>query len=125
MDLIRELLLKLEEFPKLPTEVFHITPDSQEVVVPGYSYDQLDYHISLICEAGFIDEGATSPMVGICFRSLTWEGHDFLDSIRDPEIWSQTKEGVKKAGGFSLELLSALAKGLIKKKIEEHTGIQI
>jgi hypothetical protein len=32
---------------------------------------------------------------------------------------------VKKAGGFSLELLSALAKGLIKKKIEEHTGIQL
>ncbi len=56
---------------------------------------------------------------------LTWDGHDFLDSIRDPVIWQETKEGVKKAGGFSLELLGDLAKGLLKKKIEDHTGVQL
>jgi hypothetical protein len=32
---------------------------------------------------------------------------------------------VKKAGGFSLELLGDLAKGLLKKKIEDHTGVQL
>ncbi|MGZ5043196.1 MAG: DUF2513 domain-containing protein [Methylobacter sp.] len=56
---------------------------------------------------------------------LTWQGHDFLGPVRDPVIWQETKEGAKKAGGFSLELLRALAKGLVKEKIEEHTGVQL
>lgn len=56
---------------------------------------------------------------------LTWEGHDFLDTIRDDEVWAATKDGVKKAGGFSLELMKALAKGLLRKKIEHHTGIEL
>jgi hypothetical protein len=63
--------------------------------------------------------------LSITFAGLTWAGHDFLDSVRDSEIWRATKEGAQKAGGFSLELLAALAKGLIKKKIEQHTGIQL
>lgn len=58
-------------------------------------------------------------------KRLTWQGHDFLDKVRDPEIWHATKEGAKKAGGFSLELLGALAKGFLKKKIEAHTGVDL
>ena len=56
---------------------------------------------------------------------LTWDGCDFLDSVRDDEIWRQTKDGVTKAGGFSLDLMKALAKGLIKKQIETHTGVEL
>jgi Hypothetical protein (DUF2513) len=52
-------------------------------------------------------------------------GHDFVDSVRDDSIWREAKDGAKKAGGFSLELLGALAKGLLKKKIEQHTGVEI
>jgi hypothetical protein len=106
-----------------PGGIDHIQADEEEIAVPGYDADQIDYHLSLICKAGFIDQGGVRPMSGIGFRSLTWAGHDFLDSVRDPEIWAKTKEGAKKAGGFSLDLLSSLAKGLLKKKIEEHTGI--
>lgn len=62
---------------------------------------------------------------------MTWERPtsaamgDFLDTIRDPSIWRETKAGAKKAGGFSLDLLKALAKGLVKKKIEQHTGVEL
>lgn len=57
--------------------------------------------------------------------NLTDKGHDYLDSIRDPEIWKQTKAGAAKVGGFSLELIGDLAKGLIKTQIKKHTGIEI
>jgi hypothetical protein len=55
----------------------------------------------------------TKPEIAI-FRRLTWFGHDFLDSVRDPAIWKATKEGAAKIGGFSVHLLGALAKGLIR-----------
>jgi Hypothetical protein (DUF2513) len=68
---------------------------------------------------------ASPPMVGIMFRRLTWEGHDFLDAIRDPEIWCKTKSGAEEVGSFTFDLLKELAVGLIKTKIEQHTGVKL
>ena len=50
---------------------------------------------------------------------------NFLETVRDPEIWDLAKNGAANAGGAGLELLGQLAKGLIKTKIEKHTGIDI
>jgi hypothetical protein len=125
MDLIRELLLRLEAHPVRLGGILHITPDDEILRFVGYDERQIDYHLSLIREAGFIDEGGVKPMVGTGFRRLTWSGHDFLDSVRDPAIWKATKEGATKAGGFSVDLLVGLAKGLIKTQIEKHTGVQL
>jgi Hypothetical protein (DUF2513) len=125
MDLIRELLLKLEALPLRPGGIVHITPDADEIAVAGYNSDQIEYHLTQLRNAGFIDEGGVNPMIGIGFRSLTWDGHDFLDSVRDPETWAKTKKGAVAAGGFTVDLLKDLAKGLIKKQIEEYTGVKL
>lgn len=125
MDLIRELLLKLEALPMRRGGIVTIGPDDEEIAVPGYDPDQIDYHLSQIRKAGFIDEGGAHPMVGIGFRSLTWAGHDFIDSVRDPDIWAKTKKGAEEAKGFTFDLLRDLAKGLIKKQIEEYTGVKL
>jgi hypothetical protein len=58
-------------------------------------------------------------------KRLTWSGHEFLDNVRDPEIWRRTKEGADKVGGFSLEVLGASAKGFIKKQVSEKTGSEL
>jgi Hypothetical protein (DUF2513) len=125
MDLIRELLLKLEALPMGPGGIVTIAPYDEEVAVPGYDPDQIDYHLSQICKSGFIDEGGAHPMVGIGFHCLTPTGHDFLDSVRDPEIWAKTKKGAEAAKGFTVAILKDLAKGLVKKQIEEFTGVKL
>jgi hypothetical protein len=56
---------------------------------------------------------------------LEWAGHDFLDSVRDPEIWAKTKQGAETAKGFTVDLLKDLAKGLVKKQIEDYTGVKL
>ena len=68
-----------------------------------------------------------STMLGRDFRPrrLTSSGHDFLDSIRDPEIWKKTKDGAKAAGCFTFELLGDLAKGFIKTQIKKRTGMDL
>jgi hypothetical protein len=129
MDLIRELLLKLEEFPLGRGDVVHISLDESDpdddFRIDGYTIDQIEYHLNLIGEAGLIIGAGENPMEGILFRSLSWEGHDFLDSIRDPEVWRKTKSGVKEVGGFTFELVKDLAKGFVKKQIEAKTGIAL
>lgn len=125
MDLVRELLLRLENWQMEMGDVFVISPEDQGLAVPGYDSAQIEYHLSLLRSAGMIECPGSQPMLGITFSGLTWNGHDLIDSIGDPEIWKATKEGARKAGGFSVDLLGALAKGLIKKQIEKHTGIQL
>jgi len=125
MDLIRELLLKLEALPMRPGEIINITPDADEIAVPGYDHNQIDYHLTQIRKEGFIDEGGSRPMVGIGFRCLNPAGHDLLDSVRDPENWAKTKKAAAGAGGFTIALLGDIAKGFIKKQIEEKTGIKL
>lgn len=49
----------------------------------------------------------------------------FLDSVRDPETWWRTKKAAAGAGGFTLDLLKDLAKGLIRKQIEDRTGVKL
>jgi hypothetical protein len=125
MDLIRELLLKLEALPIRRGGIVSITPDAEEIAVPGYNVDQIDYHLSQIIKAGLIDEGGTHPMAGIGFRCLTPAGHDFLDSVRNPDTWAKTKKVAAGAGGFTIAILKDLANGFIKKQIEEKTGIKL
>jgi hypothetical protein len=126
MDLIRELLLKLEALPLGRGGIAVISPNTAEIAVQGHDADQIANHLSLMREAGLVDSPGPPPMSGgMMFRRLSWQGHDFLDSIRDPEVWNKTKKGAAAAGGFTFDLLKDLAKGFIKTKIEEHTGVKI
>lgn len=124
MELIRELLLRLEDISS-PNAILHISPDDEEVAIEGYNPDQIEYHLDLLKERGLIECPGTQPMIGITYRRLTWEGHDFLDAVRDPEIWRKTKKGTEAMGSFTFDLVKELAIGLVKKKIEDHTGVKL
>ncbi|CAO3428622.1 hypothetical protein [Azospirillum argentinense] len=124
MDLIRELLLKLEALPMRTGDIVIISAEDEELAVPGYEEDQIDYHLMQILKAGLIDDRNIKPMKGVGFSCLTPSGHDFIDSIRDPETWTKTKKAAAGAGGFTIDLLKDLAKGFIKKQVEELTGVK-
>ncbi|WP_231730349.1 DUF2513 domain-containing protein [Novosphingobium sp. Fuku2-ISO-50] len=120
MDLIRDLLLKIggrqRSFDLLPPEIAEILGVSSEGRLPREQAELLEYHLTLLDNAGLITIQAKLSGAVWQIGQITWAGHNFLDTIRDPAIWRETKVGVKQAGGFSLDLLKALAKGLIKKK---------
>ena len=103
-----------------------LDPCDDEFAVEGKIADHIDYHLRLIGEAGFVEElGQGFASGDFRFRRLSWAGHDFLDSVRDADIWKATKQGVDDAKGFTFDMLRDLAKGLLKKKIEVHTGVQL
>jgi hypothetical protein len=107
MDLVRELLLKLESLPLAAGVVALVDPWDKDLAVPDKTGDEISYHLLLLRAAKFIESPGSQPMNGgITFRRLTWEGHEFLDSIRDPEIWAKTKKASEHAKGFTLDLLA-------------------
>jgi hypothetical protein len=121
MDLIRELLLKLEP-ERLDGDLYRI--EVAQLGIEGYSYADLSYHMLLLIEGGLFlgERDASGGFVG---RMITPAGHDFLDSVRDQAVWSKTKKGALEAGGFTIDLLKDLAKGFLKTQIEERTGVKL
>ena len=118
MDLIRSTLLGIEA----------VTGDDP-YFIPVMD-TTTDHHLNLLKSQGLINivygpDRDDELGKWYILANLTWAGHDFIDSVRDDEIWRKTKEGAKAAGGFSVDLLKALAKGFLKKQIETRTGVEL
>ncbi|RDU94946.1 DUF2513 domain-containing protein [Trinickia dinghuensis] len=127
MDLIRELMLKLEALSVPLTEIKPIDGHEPAVQVDGYTVEQIDYHLLLLEQAGFIHGGGLENFgmrfgPGIGFQSLTWAGHDFLESVRDPDVWDRTKQVASAAGGFTVDLLVSVAKSLVEGAVKGLIG---
>lgn len=89
---------------------------------------QVKYQVVLLHEAGLIqaiDAATLDDRFAMMPIRLTVAGHEYLDTIRDEEVWRRTKEGARAVGSFSLDALGALARGLVREKIRRHTGIEV
>ncbi len=117
MDLVRELMLKLENIPLATGDNVHILPDSPVILVTGYNSDQISYHLELIEQAGFLNPVCSRSAVGIMFHGLSWTGHDFLDSVRSPDVWVKTKEVAAAAGGFTIDIIIMAAKTYLQNTV--------
>ncbi len=123
MDLIRTLMLRLEAIEPEPNRLSEIDPST---FAEGYTAEQVRYHYRLLHEAGLIDPGSRLlDEDELTFNRLTWPGHDFVDSVRDPGVWRKTKEGASKVGGWTIGLLADVAKAILKQKLREATGIEL
>ena len=127
MNLVRELLLKLEALPLPPGVLATIYPSDPALAVDGFSADDIYHHLRMIVDGGFLQvhRSGFAASGQLLFCGISWAGRDFLDSVRDPKIWEKTKKGAEAAGGFTADLLKDLAKGFVKKQIEEYTGVKL
>jgi hypothetical protein len=92
----------------------------------GIERSHLDYHLKLLVEAKLI-EAVEKPgtAYGWYVRRLTCDGHEFLDTIRDPEIWAKTKAGASASGAWSIGLLKDIGAAYVKMKAKEVLGFEI
>ena len=81
MDLVRQLLLKLEGLEKGPHDVLHIGGNSEEVAVDGRTSDEIYFHLTKIEEAGFLERVGGGAMMAVTFRALSWKGQEFLGRV--------------------------------------------
>ncbi|MDY7099222.1 MAG: DUF2513 domain-containing protein [Pseudomonadota bacterium] len=106
MDLVREMLLWMEDHEDrlILVNEFKVFCDDSELTLG---------HIGILKSGGLIDE----PQKGLL--GVTWEGHEFLDKVRDPEIWTKTKEGASKLNSWGVKLIGEMASGFIRAKAVE------
>jgi hypothetical protein len=115
-DCVRDLLLVIEEEATLNTVLNQDSLLSHDRL-KTYSEDDFYYSFLKVKEAGFINGDARilHDFRTVVVKSLTYEGHLFLDNIRDNTAW----EGAKKKAGkslasISLSLMSELSNAYVK-----------
>lgn len=114
MDLIRQILLYIDgEENCNGTNSVRLT-DSP---IDGRDWNEVSYHFILLHEAGLI-RGQNRDNRVIDISGLSWEGHEFLDAIRDENVWEKTKSTATQIGSFSFETVKDVVKAALKKKIE-------
>lgn len=114
-DAIRSILLAIESDtgnPMIP----------KDIEIPGLSQQETAYHVELLAEAGFLEAKrlVTFQLYDWKPTRLTYAGHEFLDTVRDNEIWRLTKEGAQKVGAHSVTFLFEVGKAILKQKAVEH-----
>jgi len=54
--------------------------------------------------------------------SITHDGYEFLDAIRDEEVWQKTKGVIAKTGGWTLGVIASVATEIITRKAMAAIG---
>lgn len=91
-DLCRKILLKIED-DYIDTDIVNLT-------VEKYSKEEVAYHCNIMYEAGLISsfdsKYADNRIYLFHVGGLTWEGHEFIEKIRDESFFEKIKKEIKK-----------------------------
>ena len=102
---VRSLLLHFEDKLEI-NDRYNII----DLELPEITNESIIYTSLKLVEAGYINGKPIYSDNGIhvfLISSITWDGHEFLDNIRDPEILDETTKMIlSKVGSVSLDLLS-------------------
>ena len=110
MDLIRKILLQIEEKHDGRNRV-------QIHSVEGHAVNEVSYHVGLLVDAGYVEAGTVSTLRATAYliRGITWEGHEFLDAVRSENVWNRVQKKLKAIGGqASIVMVKQLAIDIAK-----------
>lgn len=116
MELVRQILIAIGDS--------EFWSDMGLPLIEGHSIDEVRHHVLIMEDAGLLSlvEGRkTEDLFGqtedLELR-LTWEGHEFLEKIRDEKIWNSILKTTKeKTGGLSFEIIKALLIATLTKAV--------
>lgn len=125
-DCVRDFLLYLEETLTLENYL-NINCYTNDSLLPNYSIDDIRYTTLKLIEAGYIDAKTRKfldtqiPEIRIC--SITYQGHLFLDNIRDDKVYSKTKSILSTLKSVSIEVFSETASKVITSLISKQLNL--
>ena len=109
MELVRKILLKLEEN----------NIGNNDVIIEGYDRSIVAEHCSIMYKYGLIKNfnvasAGNNPYYIFWASGLTWEGHDFLDKIRDDGTWHKTVKTIAEKGlDMSIKTIGTISTAFI------------
>ena len=121
MELIRKILFCIEE------KYVDTWLDSNQVKIDGYDLKTVAYHCAILYDAGLVSDYkgqyGDNELYFFGVGRLTWEGHEFLDKIKNDTVWNKTKDTITKKGiPFVLDAVKEIATAITTSMI--HSAIK-
>lgn len=88
-----------------------------------YSRVEIFRALQSLNQGGYIDvshDCSDDSLEYYIINSITYSGHQFLDTVRDPTVWKKTKSIVSKVAGASLSVTENVAAQVITNIIDRH-----
>ena len=120
-DCIRKLLLYFEDTLDCCSEL-----ELSNFALDGFSKEDTLYSIKKLTEAGFISTQLVDDVtddIFIIVKEITWEGHKFLDTIRDNQVWRETKNILSRVSSCSVSFASTVASQVLTNLVTQYMGI--
>lgn len=114
-DCVRDLLLYLENNLEYGKGI-----NINKLSLNDYPQNDLLYTAEKLTEANFINSVIRWNMNSahiIVVKSITYKGHEFLDTIRDKTVWENTKSKASKFASISLPIIQQIASSFIQSKL--------
>lgn len=116
LDLMRKILLRIEAQPEVPPKTLIIEDfldlcDNPQV---------LSLHIGLLRDSGLIETAGESydgDVRDYDIARLTFNGYEYLDSVRSAKVWKAVRERLSAIGGATLEIVMEVAAEQVKKEL--------
>lgn len=105
MDLIRDMLLSTGDAPA-PVDAHTFVDDTHD-------WDTVVYNLDMIRQAGLAEVRFGRSAIGVIRATvgpLTWTGNEYVDAIRDKNVWKKVKRTLAQTvGAATLDTVKALA----------------
>lgn len=122
LDCVRDVLNYLADHLVICTDsnqkktFDHVTVDELCKKLTQYSSDDIWYSVYNLCQCNYIegtpDINLKDKMDRIAIANITFEGHQFIDSIREPTRWETIKTVLKQVGNYSLNFVASTAQAV-------------
>ena len=105
MVLIRRILIEVESWKNQGPKVVDFNDEQNKI----------GHHVALLHQAGFLEiygglhrSSATGQLDRILVKDMTWEGQEFIATLKNEDVWHKLKEI------FSIEQLAQMPLAVIK-----------
>lgn len=115
MELIRKILFTIEN-QYVDVVIYNLR-------IEGYDLKTIAYHCGILDQTGLISDYrgdyGDGELMSFSVGSLTWEGHNYLDKIRDGKMWKRIKTVIKEEGiPFTIDVVKKVSTAIISNIIK-------
>ena len=121
-DCIRDVMIEIENTWELELDghgninMPTIPISDMYDALPRHDKRDIFYSLYNLQQAGYVDLTIVWTDGGIAYHCqinrMTYDGHEFLNQIRDAKHWSKIKKGLDAVRNYSLDAISAMAEGV-------------
>ncbi|MEO6527773.1 MAG: DUF2513 domain-containing protein [Gemmatimonadaceae bacterium] len=113
IDLVRQIMMNIEDLPSGPSMQFRMGEVDDPVVRA---------HLEMMISAGLVNGKITEPYGArgavIIISGLSWEGHEWIETVRDDGLWNEVKITVLNCGGaLTFEIARDVANQILRKRL--------